>query len=262
MEAPPLGNSVCPLILHKPPSRCKPLTGRILALQYRRAAAWLVHVYTASGALTAFLGLAAVVQNDARAAFLWMVAATVVDSTDGVLARAAQVRVNAPQIDGARLDDIVDYLTFVFLPAYLVYHFGMVPDGWGFPVVAAMLLSSAFGFSADDAKTADHFFTGFPSYWNIVVFYLYALEAAPSLNAAILFGLAALVFVRTGYVYPSRTPIWRVFTLVLGGLWGIAVAVSVWMLPEAPRPLVIGSLVFPVYYIVLSFILQRRRSNR
>jgi phosphatidylcholine synthase len=135
----------------------------------------------------------------------------------------------------------------------------MAPDGWGIPTAAAMLLSSAYGFSATDAKTADHFFTGFPSYWNVVVFYLYALHTGPVVNAAVLLGLAALVFVRVGYVYPSRTPMWRSVTLALGVLWAAAVAVCVWMLPDAPAVLAIGSLVFPVYYFVLSIMLQRRR---
>ena len=223
-------------------------------------AAWLVHLYTASGALLALLGLLAVVRGDARAAFLWMIAATVVDSTDGVFARLADVRTYAPGLDGARLDDIIDYLTFVFLPAFLVYHFRMVPDGLGLPVVAAMLLSSTFGFAATDAKTSDHFFTGFPSYWNIVVLYLFALHTTPVTNAVVLLGFAALVFVRVGYIYPSRTPTWRRTTIAFGVAWAVAVTAIVWMLPAAPRPVVIASLAFPVYYVVLSWLLQRRRA--
>jgi phosphatidylcholine synthase len=208
----------------------------------------------------AFLGLAAAARGEARVSFLWMLLATVVDSTDGVFARRAEVRVHAPVVDGGKLDDIVDYLTFVFLPAWLVYHFRMVPDGWGLPVASAMLLSSAFGFSANDAKTADHFFTGFPSYWNIVVFYLYALRTGPVVNTVVLLALAAMVFVRLKYIYPSRTPAWRTVTLVLGAVWGAIVAVCVWMVPDPPQALLIGSLVFPVYYIVLSLMLQRARS--
>jgi phosphatidylcholine synthase len=167
--------------------------------------------------------------------------------------------VHAPGVDGAKLDDLVDYLTFVFLPAYLVYQLDMLPDRWAIPVVSAMLLSSAYGFSASNAKTADHFFTGFPSYWNVVVFYLFALHTKPVGNAAVLLGLAALVFVRVGYVYPSRTPTWRSVTLALGVFWAGIVAWCVWTLPHSPRVLVIGSLVFPVYYVVLSILLHRRR---
>src|SRR5512142_803934 len=132
----------------------------MLALPFRTIAAWAVHAYTATGALIAFLALLAVIQHDARSTFLWLFAATIVDATDGWMARRAEVRRYAATVDGARLDDIVDYLTFVFLPAFFVYHFQMLPIGWGALAVAAVLLSSAFGFTAADAKTPDYFFTG------------------------------------------------------------------------------------------------------
>jgi phosphatidylcholine synthase len=90
-----------------------------------------------------------------------------VDATDGVLARMARVKEVTPSFDGARLDDIVDYLTFTFLPILLLYHAGDLPADWGWIPVAAVLLSSAYGFSPTDAKTSDNYFTGFPSYWNI-----------------------------------------------------------------------------------------------
>jgi phosphatidylcholine synthase len=233
----------------------------MIALPFRRAAAWGVHVYTASGAFFAFLGLLAAIRNEARLAFFWMAVATFVDATDGVLARIADVRRNAAALDGTRLDDIVDFLTYVFLPAFLVYHFGLVPEGWALLVPAAMLLSSAIGFTLADAKTEDHFFTGFPSYWNIVALYLFVLGLSPAVNAAILAAFAALVFVRIGYVYPSRTPAWRSLTVALGSAWAVAVVAIVWMLPSPPRGLVIASLAFPVYYVVLSLHLQLRRTS-
>jgi phosphatidylcholine synthase len=120
-----------------------------------------------------------------------------------------------------------------------------------------MLLSSAYGFNRDDAKTADHFFTGFPSYWNIVVAYLVIAAWAPMTNALILLALAVLVFVPIRYVYPSRTPIWQLPTNVLGALWGMAVLVMLWRYPDVPAVLFYGSLVFPVYYVGLSLWLQR-----
>lgn len=233
----------------------------MLALQFRRFAAWAVHAYTATGAVLAFLALVAVIQRDARATFLWLFAATIVDATDGWLARRVDVKRHAASLDGARLDDIVDYLTFVFLPAFFVYHFQMLPIGWDAVAVAAVLLSSAYGFSAVDAKTPDYFFTGFPSYWNIAALYLFALHAPPAVNAAILIGLAALVFVRVGYIYPTRTPAWRSLTILLCVVWGAMVLAITWMLPDAPEPLVIASLFFPVYYLVLSLALRRRRRH-
>ena len=199
------------------------------------------------------------VAGDLRMAFIWLVVATAIDSTDGVLARVAGVKTYAPGLDGARLDDIIDYLTFVFVPAFVVYWARLVPEAVILPVVAAMLISSAFGFTLSDAKTDDYFFTGFPSYWNIVVLYMVAVGSGPRLNAAVLLALAALVFVRVGWIYPSRTPSWRTATLVLGTFWALAMLVVVWTLPAPPRAIVIGSLVFPVYYIVLSLVLQRRR---
>jgi phosphatidylcholine synthase len=220
--------------------------------------AWLVHIYTASGVLAAFFGTVALFGGRYREAFLWMAGATVVDATDGVLARIARVNERLPTFDGARLDDIVDYLTFVFLPVLLLYHSGALPVAWGAAVASIVLLSSAYGFSSTDAKT-DHFFTGFPSYWNIVALYLYIAALDPVLNAIILLVLSTLVFWRVGYVYPSRMPILRRLTLALGGLWGAMVVAMILAIPEVPRSLYVGSLFFPVYYFALSFVLYLRR---
>src|SRR6266542_5379653 len=185
--------------------------------------AWAVHGYTALGAVAAFGMTAAVFQGRYQAAFLLMVAATAIDGTDGVLARWARVKELTPAFDGARLDDIVDYLTFVFVPALLLYRAGTLPPEWAGLVVSAMLLSSAYGFAATDAKTEDHFFTGFPSYWNIVALYLYAARLPAIVNASILLVLGALVFVRIGYVYPTRTPVLRGLTIALCAVWGAMV---------------------------------------
>jgi phosphatidylcholine synthase len=224
-----------------------------------RAAAWAVHAFTASGAVMGLAALEATVQGEYRAAFLWMIAATAVDGADGWLARLARVGEHVPGVDGARLDDIVDYLTYVVAPAFLALRAGLLPADLDWTIAGAMLLSSAYGFSRTDAKSPDHFFTGFPSYWNVVVLYLYVLGLGPAVNAAVLVVLAALVFVPIGYVYPSRTPIWRVPTLVLGALWAVLVAGITWLLPARSLPLVVLSLVFPLYYLVLSLVLHARR---
>lgn len=227
----------------------------------RRAAAWAVHAYTATGALAAFAGTLLVFGSRYREAFLLMIAATVVDATDGVFARAANVKGLTPNFDGARLDDIVDYLTFVFLPMLLVYQSGVVDGGVGLATVALVLLSSAYGFSSTDAKTDDYFFTGFPSYWNIVALYLYAAKLPSAVNAAVLIVLSVLVFVRLGYVYPTRTPVLRGLTIGLGLVWAAMMIVIVLQLPDASRAIVLGSLFFPAYYTVLSFVLHARRSR-
>jgi phosphatidylcholine synthase len=226
----------------------------------RICAAWAVHAFTASGAIAAFAGTLAVLAADYRTAFLWMVAATLVDASDGALARLARVKDTLPGFDGARLDDIVDYLTYVFLPILLLYHAGDLPPGIpGVVVAAAVLLSSAYGFASLDAKTDDYFFTGFPSYWNIVALYLHVAQLGPRVNAVVLLVLAALVFVRIGYVYPSRTPALRGLTIALGAVWAAMVLAIVLTIPRVPGWLWIGSLFFPVYYLMLSLALQARR---
>ncbi len=221
--------------------------------------AWLTHIYTATGAVLAFLALRATVAGDFRAAFLWLALSIVVDSTDGGLARLARVKDRLPEVDGSRLDDIVDYLTFVFVPGYLLYESGALPAGWGLGVVFAMLLASAIGFSKSDAKTDDHFFTGFPSYWSIVAFYLVAARIPANINAAIILVLCALVFVRIGYVYPSRTPALRGVTLALGYAWGALLLYLIWRYPAVDGRLLLASVSYPLYYLVLSLVLHAGR---
>ena len=225
--------------------------------------AWLVHLYTASGALFAFLALSRIFYDRYREAFVWLALAVIVDATDGVLARRTDVASRLPQFNGAKLDDIVDYLTYVFVPALFVWHALLVPDRWSVVVAAAMLLSSAYGFNRTDAKTTDHFFTGFPSYWNVVVFYLYLAGWAPEVNAGILLVLAALVFVPVRFVHPSRTLVLRGQTLALGALWSVLMIAMLWRMPDVPRWMFWISLIFPAYYVLLSFSLEvgRRRSR-
>jgi phosphatidylcholine synthase len=129
-------------------------------------------------------------------------------------------------------------------------------------VASVVLLSSAYGFGSSDAKTSDHFFTGFPSYWNIVALYLHVAGLAPTMNAAILIVLSVLVFVRIGYVYPSRTPVLRGVTILGGLAWGALLLVIVMALPEKRTGLLAVSLAYPVYYLVLSLALQLRRPSR
>ena len=222
-------------------------------------AAWLVHLYTASSAVLALLATRATFEYRFRDAFFWLGVAIMIDSSDGVFARAARVSQRLPWFNGAKLDDIVDYLTYVFVPAVFVWRALLVPDAWTIPVASAMLLSSAYGFNRDDAKTSDHFFTGFPSYWNLVVFYLFLMHESQVVNALVLIALAVFVFVPIRYLYPSRTPTLRALTVALGIAWGITLLVIVWQLPAISAPLLWGSLAFPIYYVVLSLVVGWRR---
>ena len=226
-----------------------------------RIGAWLVHAYTATGAVLAFIGAWAVVHGNDQLALGSMFVATIVDGTDGVLARRFRVKDVLPEVDGARIDDIVDYITFVFLPMLLLEASGGLYQSVALPVIAVVLMSSMYGFVAPDAKSSDHFFTGFPSYWNIVVLYLMLFRVPPAYNAAILLVLSGLVFVRIGYVYPTRTTTLRTLTLVLGAIWGLLIGAIIVLWPSPPSWIAIGSLVFPVYYTVLSLVLHARRRS-
>jgi phosphatidylcholine synthase len=218
---------------------------------------WLVHAYTASGAFVGLLAIVAAAEHRFRASFVMMAIATVIDSSDGVLARYAEVKTRIPNFDGAMLDNIVDYLTYVVAPAYLMLVAGIVPNGtWGYVVVAAVLLSSAYGFCQTNAKTPDHYFLGFPSYWNLVAFYLYLFALEPFINAIILASFAVMVFVPIKYIYPSRTELLRRLTITLGVIWAGLVAYLLATLGRPNQFIVWISFSFIGYYLIMSMVLH------
>ena len=226
----------------------------------RLARAWCVHAYTALGVVAGFFAILAIEQNRYDQALLLMFLAVVIDATDGTLARAARVEEWIPWFDGSRLEDIVDYLNYVIVPCLFLLRARLLPAQDAHWLVALPLVASAYGFCQKDAKTADYFFLGFPSYWNILAFYLFVLETPLWLNGFLIIFLAALVFVPIKYIYPSRSPRFRGPTNALGALWGICVFVIIYRLPEAPLSLVIASLVYPAYYALLSLWLELRRA--
>ena len=224
---------------------------------------WIAHLYTALGAVAALLATVALFDNDFRAAFIWLGVQIFIDSTDGLLARAVRVQERIPWFDGGLLDNIIDYITYVFVPALIIVRAQMVPPGWGVWIGGAILIASGYGFSRTDAKVkaGEYFFTGFPSYWNIVVLYLYVFQLAPMINAAILIAFVALVFVPIRYVYPSRTDTLRSVTMILGFTWAAMVMWMVYLLPDTSGPWAMLSLVFPIYYMALSLWLSLRSSS-
>jgi phosphatidylcholine synthase len=221
---------------------------------------WTVHAYTASGAVLALLIVLAAVEGEVARA-LWLgLAALVIDGTDGMLARRYDVKERLPWFDGALLDNIVDYLTYVFAPVVLLLQSGFLPDGTAGTIVAALpLIASSYQFCRVDAKTDDHFFLGFPSYWNVVAFYAIALDLGSTTVAAVVVVCSALVLVPIGYVYPSRMLVLRTPTLVFSAVWLVLYGVVVAQLPS-PDPLVLAaSLSYIVYYCGLSLYLEHRR---
>jgi phosphatidylcholine synthase len=222
--------------------------------------AWLVHLYTALGTVVAFFSLLCIEQTNFREAFYLMALAVVIDATDGMLARAARVKELIPWFDGELLDEIVDYFNYVIVPSLFLVRANVLPPQDSLWLAALPLLSSAYGFCQREAKTADNFFLGFPSYWNIVVFYLYVLKTPLWVNAFLIIALSILVFVPIKYVYPSRSPRFRSQINVLGALWGAAMLCLIYQLPNPSRVLLFASLLFPAYYTALSLWLEYRRA--
>ena len=228
-----------------------------------RAAGWLLHLYTASGTVLALLAVTAAMDRDTVRALWILLAALVIDGTDGILARRLRVKQTIPTFDGARLDDIVDYITYAFAPMVMLWSGDYLPSGALGSVVAAIpLLASSYQFCRTDAKTDDHFFLGFPSYWNVVAFYVVVLQLSPVVTAALLLVCSALVFVPIKYIYPSRTNNLRVLNLALASLWLVLYAVILADLPDQNHFVVGLSLLYVAYYLGMSVHLTLNRPGR
>ncbi len=159
--------------------------------RFLTACAWGVHLYTALGAALGLLAIFFASRGDFRASFLAMGAATIIDCSDGPLARWLMVKIRVPTFDGALLDNIVDYLTYTVAPVFLMLEAGIIPDSrWGLALACFVMLASVYGFCHTEAKTPDHYFLGFPNYWNLVAFYLYCLGSGTVFNVAVLLLLA------------------------------------------------------------------------
>ena len=220
-----------------------------------KARAWLVHFYTSLGLICGLLALVAIWQNDPQAVFVYLGIALFIDATDGTLARTYKVKTYAPGLDGRKLDDITDYLNYAFVPAIFAYRFGLVGGPGGLVVLSVVLLCAVYGFCQSEAKTNDGYFTGFPNFWNQVVFYLYFLELGPVANGLILAVLCGLIFVPVKYVSYSTRP-FRKWTALVSLAYGIMLAAILATMQRPDVHLVLVSLVFPLYYVVLSLYLN------
>lgn len=231
----------------------------------RQALAWGVHLYTGLGVVLAG-GMAVLIFHgrpaDFAATFLLMLIAVAIDATDGVLARAVRVKEVLPGFDGTLLDNLIDFLTFTFLPLLLLWRAQVVPEPW---MLILPLLASAYGFCQVEAKTADGYFRGFPSYWNIVALYLYLWQPPLGIALALLWLLALLTFVPSVYIYPTRSGGWiNVATNVLGAIWAgqlLWIVVEMLRSPDGgvPEWLLWSSLVYPAFYMGASWVISVRR---
>jgi phosphatidylcholine synthase len=221
----------------------------------RNVLAYGVHLFTATGAVWGFLTLLAIWEQNIKLAIIYIIIAMFVDGFDGMLARWLDVKTYAKGIDGALLDNIIDYLTYVVVAALLLIKVpNLLPAGFEMAGALSILLTSGYWFAQADAKTDDHFFKGFPCYWNFLVLYMMVLKLNPWINLAVLVICNILIFVPVKYVYPSRTVRLRRLTLVLSYIYG---AVGVWALlqyPDVPVWAMWASFIYIAYYMVLSLL--------
>ncbi len=222
----------------------------------RHLAAWGVHLFTASGAVFCLLALRATGEEEWREALAWLLVATMIDAVDGVLARSVRVKEVLPDFDGTLMDNIIDYCSYVLVPAYMLYHAPLLPPQAALLAASGICVASAYQFCQAGAKTADHYFTGFPSYWNVTVLYLLAMKLSPSANLAIVVLLIVLVFVPIKYIYPSRTLRLRKLTIGLITVWTVVMVVVLWQLPDPSPWLVWPSWLFVAYYVGASLYLS------
>jgi phosphatidylcholine synthase len=247
------------------------------ASAFERFLGWCVHGYTALGLVAAGLIAVLLVQGGTEAfrwSFLLMAAATIVDSTDGTFARLVRIKEVVPSFDGRRLDDIVDFLNYTFLPLLLIWRAEILPPGqeaWLF----LPLLASVYGFCQVQAKTDDGYFLGFPSLWNLVALYLYVLPLPGYVSLLIVIVLALLTFVPVRHLYPSQPGFLNRVSMIVGVLWTPVVAWLIWKLPGAGESRVSGStlqlafvsLTYPLYYMAVSWAItvihwRKRWANR
>lgn len=226
----------------------------------RIAAAWGVHFFTAAGICLIFTALIAAVDNRFYDAFIFLVIAVFIDAVDGVLSRRAEVEKYAPGLDGVLLDNIIDYCGFVFVPAFIFCLAGLVPGPAGLILCFIILLSSLYQFTQKDAKTEDSFFKGFPSYWNIVVLYLYLYQPGNLISFSVIICFALMVFIPVKYIYPSRTVYLIKTTLSFSALWGGGV-LFILLYPSRVIPpwFSVLSVLFFLYYGGVSIFLTIRK---
>ena len=192
------------------------------------AAAWAVHAFTASGVVIALMSLLAVERGDFLAALLWLMLGLAVDGVDGSLARWARVKEQAPRIDGDTLDLIIDYLTYVFVPALLILRSDVLPPALGPWFAALILVSALYNFTRRDLKSGDNYFRGFPANWNVVAFYFYVTSPSAAVAATVIVALAAATFAPIHFVHPFRVRDYGRFLPILSLFWAAVTGLLIW----------------------------------
>ena len=233
-----------------------------LPLFVRKTLAWSVHLFTATGAVWGFLALRAVFAHEWKIAIIWMAVAMFVDGVDGILARWLDVKTYASGLDGALLDNILDYLNYVVVPALFLVEADLLPAGFAMAGAVAILLTSAYQFTQIDAKTDaksnEYFFKGFPDFWNVAVIYMLIMGLNPWVNLGFLVVLNILIFVPIKYIYPTRTTRLKRLTLALSYLYGALGVAGIILYPNVPMWIIYASFGYIAYYVGLSLWPRKR----
>lgn len=226
---------------------------------FRIHPAYLVHLFTATGAIWATLALLAAVDHKWDVMFLWLVVAFLVDGVDGPLARKYGVKTRAPVIDGVLLDLIIDYLTYVFIPAYALFASGLLPGWTGWCAIIVINTASVLYFADTRMKTKDNSFSGFPACWNMVVLVFFALTPSFWVMLAIVVALALLMFYPLKFVHPVRTVRWKALTLPMAIAWVATAAWAAWLDFDAPLIAHWGLVVSSIYLSLAGIVQQATR---
>ena len=194
---------------------------------FERIRAFTVHIFTATGAALALLAMILATGGHWAAMFLCLGLALVVDGADGPMARAFDVQKLLPRWSGDTLDLVVDFTTYVFVPAYAISASGLLPQWLAIPAGIVVVISGALYFADREMKTKDNYFRGFPAVWNLAAFYLYLLEPPDWVAAIAVVVLAALSFAPIKFLHPLRVQHWRMINIVLLALWAVLAFVAV-----------------------------------
>jgi phosphatidylcholine synthase len=194
-----------------------------------RLKALSVHLLTATGAVLSMLAMLAAVDGEWSQMFVWLVVALLVDGIDGPLARKYDVQTNWPTYDGVLMDLIVDYLTYVFIPAYALFKSGLLPGWTGWIAIIIIVYGSVIYFADTRMKTKDKSFAGFPACWNMVVLVLFAVTPSQGVILAIVIALTVTMFTNLKFVHPVRTERWRMITLPMSAAWVVFAGWAAWV---------------------------------
>jgi phosphatidylcholine synthase len=214
----------------------------------------LVHIFTALGVVCALMATRAVLAGAWEEVFAWLGLALLIDGIDGTLARLADVTVRLPRFSGERLDLVIDYVTYVFVPALALLQAGYLQGAAGVVLASLILMSSLFHFADTESKADDYSFVGFPAVWNVVAFYVFALQMPVWAVAILVSTCVVLTFVPMRWAHPLRTPVLGLVTLAVVVLWCVAAGMTVWSGFPAGTPMQTVLLAAAAYGIGLALL--------